>query len=431
MGVVVLLLWASFSDAGAIFLTIPKSAQMAGMGYTGVARWEDPSASYLNPAAGVFQQDLSATVLNTITFGAGELLIHAILESQGIPRQPNWLDSLANDMENHYWEIGWTQELHHRFYQRLSIRISGTRLNWGTALAFDEHGNYLGSWSPYDQATSLNVSMLFPYGISLGYTLKYVYSFLAPNDIIRLIYGEDIHGEARTLTNDYGLLFDPGMGFAIGIALYNHGGSMKYASNATPEPMPTYLRYGFTLKLRDLLEKVIGEPFSTLITLTYSRDWMKDRVGIQHETWSGKGFEVGFLDVFFYREGTFRDISGMRVGQTKGWGIRLGAINLDVADDGDIYFFHQPHNWWVSLSLQTPQKEGFLDRWIGKKVMGWAQALLFPGAGHIYEGNERGLLYSALSSFLYSMYARQGSRISLFGASVVYALSLVDYFLTR
>jgi len=406
---------------------------MVGMGYTGVARWEDPSASYLNPASGAFYKGLSATTLNTITFGAGEFLVRAILEQQDIPRQPNWLDALAPDMWNRYWEIGWTKEFNHWLYKRVALRVSGTKLNLGTVTGIDENGNYLGTWSPFDLAKSINLSVLFPYGIGLGYTFKYVYSFLAPREIVRIVTGEEIGGEARTFTNDYGLLFDPGLGFALGFAVHNDGGSMRYTyiDSSHVDPMPTYIRYGFSLKFDDLFQFLTGVSLSPLISLTYSRDWIKDRVGTQHETWYGEGYEIGALDLFFYRRGTFKDPLGMRAGRTEGWGIRFGSIRLDIADDGKIYLFDQPNNWWVSLSLQTPQNEGFIDQLIGKKAMGWIQAVLFPGAGHIYKGNERGLLYSALSSFLYSTYLRNGGDIFLIGAYAIYASSLIDFYLWR
>ena len=405
---------------------------MVGMGYTGVARWDDPSASYLNPAAGAFHQGFSATTLNTVTPGLGEFIIRTILNQGEIPREPKWLDALAPDMSHRYWEIGWTKDLNHRFFRRIALRITGNRLNLGTVTANDEHGNYLGTWQQYDQANSMNLSILFPYGLSLGYTFKHVYSFLAPREIIGIVIGEDIGSEARTFTNDYGLLFDPGIGLALGVAMNNHGGYMKFDEQDTiPDPMPKYLRYGFSFKFNDLFSFLIGFPVSSLFSFTYSKDWITDRVGIEHETWYGEGYEIGFLNLFFYRRGTFKDYPGMRVGKTEGWGIRFGAINLDVADDGDIYPFDQTHNWWVSLSLQTPRYKSMVDKLLGKKVMGWVQAILFPGAGHIYEGNERGLIYSTLSTFLFTSYIRGNGAGFLFGTSFVYALSLIDYYLWR
>ncbi len=428
---VLLVLFATFSHGGAIFLTIQKSATMAGMGYTGVARWDDPSASYLNPAAGVWDSGESATTLNISSFGIGEFFVHALLDKKKIPRQPRWLDALAPDMSHRYWEIGWTRDLNYWFFRRVALRATGNRLNLGTVVANDEHGNYLGTWQPYDQANSLSLSILLPYGLSLGYTFKEVYSFLAPRKIIEIIIGEEAGGEARTFTNDYGILYDPGIGVAFGLAVHNDGGSMKFtdSTEAHSDPMPTYIRYGYTFRFHQLFQYLTGVSLSPYFSFTYSQDWITDRISYPHETWYAEGFEIGFLNSIFFRNGYFKDYGGVRIGPTKGWGIRFGTINLDVADDGDIYSFFQSHNWWVSLSLQTPQNQSVIDKLIGKKTMGWIQAILFPGAGHIYEGNARGLVYSAVSSFLYSIYAREGNGIFLFGASAVYIMSLVDYYL--
>ena len=401
------------------------------MGYSGVARWEDPSALYLNPAAGVFKKGVSFTTLNTTTFGLGELLIIPLLKNSSIPRQPDWLNSLASDMTNRHWEGGFTITPHFHLIKRVAVRFSGTRLSLGECIASTREGTIVGVFTPYDRATSFSLSVLLPYGIGLGYAYKDVYSFLAPDWVVKEVLGDSSGGDARAGTHDFGILLDPGVGISVGAALHNYSGALKYSESGTADPLPKYLRYGASFKLHDLIEFLSQEKVSQFATFTYSQDVIRDLVGSEHDTWRGHGTELSFLGFLYLRRGHFEDREGMRIGDTDGWGIRFGAIKLDVADDGDIYDFEQPHNWWVSLTLETPRYRGILDELTGRQNMANIQALLFPGAGHIYLGNRRGLFFSAFASSFYSLYARKSAGVYLFLAGSTYILSLIDFYLWR
>lgn len=422
-------LFSTFSQAGGIFLTIQKSAQMVSMGYSGVARWEDPAALYLNPAAAAFKPGASFTTLNTTTFGMGELFVIPLLKAHSIPRRPNWNNSLASDSYNHYWEGGFSFDPNYPLIKRIAVRFSGTRFTIGRVMARTRDGKLIGIFTPYDRATSGSISLLLPYGIGLGYAYKDVYSFLCPSQVVKEVLGDSGRGHTRTGTHDFGILIDPGLGISLGAAIHNYSGTLRYSENGSSDPLPKYIRYGATFKLHELLEFLTKQKVSYIATFTYSQDEMRDLLGSKHEIWHGHGFELGFLGFLYLRRGYFKDLEGDRIGNTQGWGIRFGSIKFDVADDGDIYDFRQSHNWWVSLGLETPKKKGFLDYIIGEKNMGTIQALLFPGAGHIYLGNPRGIIYFVLTSSFYSLYKRKSSGIYLFLADSAYEFSLVDYIL--
>ncbi len=424
MGLLLFLsVWGYFSDAGGFFLTFPKGAVMASMGFSGSSRWEDPSAIFLNPAAGAFVDGATFSSTNTTTFGLGELPLRFVLDQVKVTREPYWIFP-GSDIKNRYWESGFTYKVSHPVIKRFSIRVTGSRFSLGEIIARTKDGREVARYTPYDRFTALSLSVLVKPGIGVGYTLKNVYSFLIPPEVLKDILGYEYGGDANTYTNDFGLLIDPGYGLAFGISLNNLGGKLNYTKKSA-DLLPKYIRSGMTFRLQDALSRCFNIDMHDIFGLTFSYDIMRDLVGEHHETWKGYGLEWGLLNLLYVRVGKFTDKNADRIGNTKGYGVHIGAIQVDVADDGDIYL--EKHNWWVSLTLRTQKNHSIVERKLDPKVFGGIQAILFPGAGHVYFGNPRGIIYFGLASSAYNLYKRTSNASYLAFASGVYVLSVLDY----
>jgi hypothetical protein len=394
----------SFSDAGGIFLLRPPSARSSSMGFTGVTMYEDPSSEYFNPGSIVFLQSPRTTYMNRKSTSLSDWIFPLFSD---VPREPAWLDGLYPGMSLTYW--AYTVPLRYLrlppLCERVSIGYNCHYLCNGETEVVDCEGNLIRKFTPWDRARGLTFSMKFMGGIGIGFTEKRVYSFLCPSDIVRRVLGED-GGYAETETRSLGALFAPGFGIRYGFSYLDMGGEMKYLSHGKSDPLPHRFVNGYSIHSSELLgtfKKILNIESEikaeSILTFVYAKDYTRDMIGSQHEEWVSSGTEIGILGCFYIRYGHFEDRKGQRIGETDGYGIRIGPITYDIGNDGKIYDFPQDPNWRVSMTIGEPYHP-FLE-WRKNPFFVYSLGILAPGAGHIEIGDKyRGILYFGLTNLL-------------------------------
>ncbi len=325
----------SQTTAAAIFLAITPGARPNGMAEIFTAIADDATATYYNDGGLGF-------------FHSRELhLMHA-----------NWLPGLWHDM--YYEFLAYVQ----------SLDIGGVMgihfiyLTTGETVGTDEEGNPIGRWRTFDAAMKVSYGVRLSPRLGVGVGFKFIYSFLAPSDIIFKITGRRGGGTGITWALDGGLLYKIRPNFNLGVALLNIGPGIKYIDIGSSDPIPRMLRVGVSY----LWEKRDGDQVSYSIRVSgeiaklligFYQDWQDIRSGkrtlrevLQYhydDTWKGIGVEVGFAERFYARAGYFSDKAGHREGPTFGGGFRYKNFTLDVGVDNFIYDF-KTENYRISLN---------------------------------------------------------------------------------
>jgi hypothetical protein len=265
--------------------------------------------------------------------------------------------------------------------------------------------------------------------LATGLTLKYVHSFLAPEEVIKYIMGVEMNGgTGSSFTFDVGFLLKDPINFSsFGVSYSNIVGSIKYVEDGASAPLPSFARIGISLSPMDLLCFALYKYYSFTHDLTdyfqfkYTRELLTDGLGSERETWKSSGFEFKFFNSIYLREGHFEDRESDKVGKTRGFGLNLGNIRLDYADDSDIYDFYT-ENHHISLSVDLMEGDN--------KYFAYPLSLLFPGAGHMYKGDKKkSLLYggtATLISLLDPMGNKNREDIYSYTFYTIYIVSIVD-----
>ena len=428
------LLFSRIADAGAIFLLISPGPAQVGMGKGGVAYYDNMASVYYNPASinlinsGLYVQNTPVKSPWNVCFAEfGNNIINEVASryypSDSVSYSPNWLPGLYPGMKYMYGGIKFPEVGNYNF------GINYTFLNTGETFTPEEILTY----STYDYAISATIGRSFVDDIlSTGVTFKYIRSCLASEELLdwlEEITGIETNGgTGSSFTFDIGLLVKDPVDFsALGVSYSNVIGSMKYLENGASDPLPSFIRAGISLSPVDLLSYALEKYYSfphylaDYFQVKYTREILTDRVGSDHETWHSSGFEFKFFNCVYLREGRFEDSEGGRVGSTRGFGLSLGNIRLDYADDSDIYAFYTKNDQ-ISLSVNIMEKDN--------KYYAYPLSLLFPGAGHMYKGDQKkGFLYGG-SATLISMLDPTGNdnRKDIYNYSfyAIYIASLVD-----
>ncbi len=321
--------WANATQAGGVFLTIFPGAKATAMGAAFSAIADDATASYYNPGAlGFFDH-------------AEFSMIHA-----------PWLRKLANDM---YYEFG-----------GFVYPIAGGNgvigghiiyLTLGQIDAYGEGNVYFGSFRPFDFAIDFAVGLKPKENLGVGAGVKFIYSFLAPGNIIREVLHEPGQGgSAMSFAVDAGVLYKPAITkldtIRLSAVLTNIGPGLKYTENGEVDPLPRTLRLGIAYK----------REFAGVHSITISADINKVLVGITNdvrtkgmgyvvdEAFKHVGIEYGLMDIVFVRAGYFLDKEGKREGPTFGGGLKFKSFKFDIADDSKIYDFEESSNRRYALT---------------------------------------------------------------------------------
>ncbi len=330
---------ASAFEAGAVFLLIYPGAKATSMGGAFCAVSDDATALYYNPSAIALNRGFEIT------------LIHS-----------PWLRGLAPDM--YYEFIGLTRAL--------PVGTAGLGITYATYGLFEGQGpdgEYYGEWRPYDVA--VNAAYAYPVNerLNAGINVKFIYSFLAPAEILRKATGVEGGGKGSSFAVGGSMLYkimekyekkSPTKWYryklTLGAALDNFGPGIKYSSSTNErDPLPYLLRFGlaFHFKIPYHSFTLAADVNKILVGITEDYRNQGFRYVID-EAWKHAGLEYTFYDMLSLRVGYFYDKEGAREGVTYGAGFHIGNFKLDVSDDHNIYSFDQGANLRYALTYSMP-----------------------------------------------------------------------------
>ncbi|OYD14204.1 hypothetical protein CH333_08695 [candidate division WOR-3 bacterium JGI_Cruoil_03_44_89] len=396
-----------FGKTGAIFLAITPGAKAVAMGSAFTAICDDATACYYNPGGIALFERASMALMNCAPPpGIAKLILDQWRKYAGreffqadVPEEPEWLPALYPEMKYIYW-AGVLP-----FRDNEAFGLSYTHFSAGENTYWDSESNDTVRCTGYGYNICLTYAREVIKGVGIGTSIKYIHSFLCPCEIIERIFGRKGGGTGRTIAFDCGLLVKSPLGVNVGASILNVGGKMKYMEGDEDDPLPDLKRWGISfspLTIFDTIADRLELPLkpSNLFNYTITRDWTRDLTGEEHNTFNSRGTEFTFLNFISYREGRFEDKAGRRVGDTRGYGIKMGALKLDIATDADIYDF-PTENWRVQVNLEewTRPELATRYRWVDNSLR-FLSCLLLPGGGQFYNNEPiKGLPILALGSW--------------------------------
>jgi len=323
------LIFASSFDAGASFLMIqpsPRSTAMAGA-FSSIA--DDASANYYNPAGLGFIKYPSIMFVHT-----------------------PWLRSAVPGINHEFLA----------FTYPLPVGTIGANiiyLNYGKVYGY-YNGQYLGSWSPYDLQVQLSYGSNVTPDLSLGGSVKFIHSFLAPENIISDITGVNGSGSGMTFAVGFGLLYKKAIKLGEGnvgeigysLCFDNLGPAMTITSISEKQLLPYNVRTGISFIPLNLKNHRLTMAFElTKVLVNIMKDYKENGPKyIFDDTWKQIGLEYVLYDVAFMRLGYFYDKLGMRSGLTYGIGIKVFNFSFDISDDHSLYEMASGFNLRFGLS---------------------------------------------------------------------------------
>ncbi|MEO0293819.1 MAG: PorV/PorQ family protein [candidate division WOR-3 bacterium] len=309
-------------QAGAVFLMIFPGSRATGMGGAFTASKGDIFSTYYNDGSLAFK--------NGIELG----LQHA-----------NWLSGLWPGMYYEYLSLVYP------LGKDLNLNFAVTYLTTGeTEARKEDDTTYNRKWRTYDVAVKIGGSLRLLDKLGLGIGMKYIYSFLAPEDVVRELLGiSGSGGSGQAWAVDLSLLYCLYDSFRLGIALQNLGPEITYIENGESDPLPRMLRLGTSF---DILRGGFHK-------LNLNLDLIGILVGVRYtnfseivkDSWKAGGLEYTVKDLFSFRIGYFIDKVGKREGPTFGAGFNLNKrFLIDVSMDQYIYAF-ETSNYRISCQL--------------------------------------------------------------------------------
>ncbi|MDI6839524.1 MAG: PorV/PorQ family protein [bacterium] len=311
-------LYGGASEAGAIFLIIYPGARPNGMGAAFTAISDDALATYYNDAGLGFQNK------NDIA------LMHA-----------NWLPGLYPGM--YYEFITFTRPVP-------GTGVLGGHiiyLTTGETVGMDETGQEVGRWTTWDASIKISYGTKLNEKLSAGIGAKFIYSFLAPADIVWIVLHQRGGGTGTSWAFDGSTLYIPNKNLQLGLSLQNMGPNIKYTETGKSDPLPWTLRFGLAwhplytstnkLTLSGELTKIVVGILDDLREAQKSPK--KGFTYIYQDTWKGIGIEYTWANLFSLRGGHFSDIIGRREGLTYGGGVKIRGLRFDIGVDSALYDF--------------------------------------------------------------------------------------------
>ncbi|GMQ81467.1 MAG: type IX secretion system outer membrane channel protein PorV [Rhodothermia bacterium] len=328
-------------SAAVVFLKIEPDSRAAGMGNAGVALADNASAIFWNPAGLAFQKGTEAAITHSEwlpQFDAG-LYYEYLVAKHNLP--------------------GWG-----------TIGAHLTYLNLGKHEGRDEQNNPTGTFNSYDMALGLSFGFKVTKRFALGTSLRFIYSNLAPGQIVGaqktragVSTAFDVAGLYRTkpfkMGNALGSL-------SLGFNLANMGPKIQYSDNAQADPIPTNFRFGYAFKVdfdeynsltwvtdfnKDLIHSsrndstgVKYDPFYRAIFSSWTSfkvpngpvgddDTTYDTVSVLEQLTIGTGIEYWYDQLLALRAGYFYENpnNGNRQFLTLGAGVRYNIIGVDFS----------------------------------------------------------------------------------------------------
>jgi hypothetical protein len=308
---------AGTSEAGAIFLIIYPGARPNGMGAVFTALADDAVATYYNDAGLGFQTKQSIS------------LMHA-----------NWLPGLYPGM---YYEFI-------SYVHPITDGVVGGHiiyLSTGNTVGMDKEGNPIGEWTTWDASIKISYATKLTKKFAIGVGAKYIYSYLAPADVVWKVLHERGGGTGTSWAFDGSLLYIMSKKWQLGLSLQNIGPNINYTQKGKSDPLPWTLRFGLAWHIiEDKTSKftISGEITKIVVGILedireIQRDAKEGFTYLYHDTWKGIGAEYILGNIFSARVGYFHDEIGKRIGITYGGGLNLKGLKFDIGVDSALYDF--------------------------------------------------------------------------------------------
>lgn len=331
------------------FLTIEPSAKANGMAGSFTAIANDASAMFYNPAG----------------------LTNMKIASVDFVNYTNW-NRQYYQTGPEYWFAAGTVTIP----EAGSFGISYTRYNLGKMIWTDETGAELGTFDSYEWALAVAYARTISQTISIGATLKGIFSNLSSVSVGT----ENRNSSASAGAIDIGLLwqnFLPGAAFSkrllskrmtrwsmhrpapgpsIGISITNIGPAISYADPDQADPLPQMLRLGLSWNFldTDIIGSLISIDARKLLVKRY-RDGSSDAFyEALFTSWEDSGVEdialsigqeISIMTFFSLRVGRFIESSkyGARNYWTYGFsaGPETARFNFSVIDVDDNSFLNE------------------------------------------------------------------------------------------
>jgi len=316
-------------DAGVPFLMVFPGPRATGMAGAFSTLADDATATYYNPAGLGFIEHGMVTAVHT-----------------------PWLRGLAPDMYHEFTTFT---------YPLGKGAIGGNIifLYYGKIEGYTQE-EYLGSWSPYDVQLQVCYGSKLNDKLSIGTDIKFIHSFLAPEDILLKATGIEGGGSGSTFALGLSLLYKTDIyktesysgEFRYALVLDNFGPGLQITSTGEKDPLPYHLRTGIGFIPYNAKNQRISLSMEvTKILVNIINDYKQKGIGdVLQDAWGQFGFEYTLLNMFSVRGGYFLDQNGARKGLTFGLGFRYKNFSIDLSDDHLIYSFKQGLNLRYGLS---------------------------------------------------------------------------------
>ncbi len=298
------------SQSAVLPLLIEPGAKQAGMGEAYSAIADDATAGYYNPAGLAFQ-DRNRKNLQFM--------------------HQNWLPSLADDL--YYEYLGYSQ--YAEGWGNFSFNI--VYFNMGEQNRTSEHSpDILGTFHSFDVYVSGSYGATMTENVSLGITLKGIYSKLADK-------GQGLEqgkGIGTSFALDFGTLYKtPVRGLRLSAVIHNLGPKISYIDVTQADPLPLNMVFGaayipiesefnkvtFVMDIYKPLVRRQGTPIEALY-----KGWYDEK-----DEFKQMDFKIGteyiYNNFMALRAGYTYDDDGDLKSPTFGVGIIYDRINFDVA----------------------------------------------------------------------------------------------------
>jgi hypothetical protein len=281
-------------NPGAVFLEIWPGTRPTALGGSFVSTADDASATFYNNGGLPFITGNYATLMHV-----------------------NWLPGLYPGM--YYEYAGFT----HEFKQKGTLGVNVIYLTTGKTEVTNGAGQYLGTYTTFDFATSVGYGFEVAPNLGVGVGLKFIYSFLVPDWVWIAMpeLGIDAGGTGTTWAADIGALWKPYKSLQAGISVANLGPNIAYTTSGASDPLPRTLRIGlrYSPVNNDVIRVALTpEITKILVGMFYDPDNTKTFAQkLQYEwweAWKSLGVEASWADFVVARVGYFEDITGARGG---------------------------------------------------------------------------------------------------------------------
>ena len=303
-----IILLGNSMEAGVVFLMIYPGSRPTGMGgaYAGIA--EGPLSTYYNDGGIAFETKNCATFQHV-----------------------NWLMGLYPGM--YYEYAGYI----HPMASGSNMGFAFTYITTGETEATDATGNTIARFRNYDLSAKVSFAKAINEKLGVGVGFKFIFSFLAPDWIVRMIDPNfEGGGYGQTWALDAGVLYKINKAVRLGAALSNFGPNIGYVEGGGSDPIPRTIRVG-------VADYLVNTDYHRLI---FAADLTKIVVGLTRDfhdewfdTWKSIGIEYTFNNFAAFRAGYFVDNNGQRIGKTFGIGIAHKTFSFDISADNSIYSF--------------------------------------------------------------------------------------------